>query len=210
MVKHLISESYRTLVSKLTDIYDKREAANIAAIIFEDAFATTDPVNSKKVLTVSEYDILINISNELLLRKPWQYVLGQADFYSLKFLVNENVLIPRPETEELVHTIVKSYKDQSVDILDIGTGSGCIAISLKKHIIDANVCGVDVCEDALGVASKNAILNNTIIDFQQLDISIVNETKKMPFFDIIISNPPYIQLNEKYLMSEQVLMRPFK
>jgi release factor glutamine methyltransferase len=205
IVKYLISDSYSFLVSKLSSVYEKREAANIVAIVFEDVYGILNPAVSQKVLKVSEYDSLMNIMNELLSLKPWQYVLGQADFYGLKFRVNENVLIPRPETEELVHNIVKIYEDKAVKILDVGTGSGCIAISLKHHIPKAIVSGIDVCNETLKIARNNSLLNNTIVDFQQLDISDVRESKKMPVYDIIVSNPPYIQLNEKHLMSAQVL-----
>ncbi len=205
IVNYLISEAYRMLVAQLSSVYEKREASNIADIIFEDAFSIPDPATSQRFLKDSDYDSLINIKDELLLLRPWQYVLGQADFYGLKFSVNENVLIPRPETEELVHIIVKRFKDQPVEILDIGTGSGCIAISLKHNLIHATVSGIDVCEESLHIARKNALNNNTPVLFRQLDILKERESKKMPSYDIIVSNPPYIQHNEKHLMSQQVL-----
>ena len=126
--------------------------------------------------------------------EPIQYIVGNVDFYGYKFNVNENVLIPRFETEELVNRTIKyikKYLDKKVSILDIGTGSGCIAITLKKEL-DSNVTGVDISSKALEVASSNAILNNVDIKLIQSDIfSNIDST-----YDVIISNPPYITYDE--------------
>lgn len=136
---------------------------------------------------------------------PIQQILGKADFYGLKFYVNEHVLIPRPETEELVDLIIKENKDFNPAILDIGTGSGCIPISLRKNIPNAMVSSIDVSEKALEVAKKNAEWNQVEINFILDDI--LNPSKEIApnSFDIIVSNPPYIRISEKEEMSNNVL-----
>ena len=144
---------------------------------------------------------------DLLKNKPLQYVIGVTEFCDLKFKVNENVLIPRPETSELVHLITKSQQptaNSQQSILDIGTGSGCIAISLAKQLPQSQVYALDISEKALNVAKENANINNVDITFIHDDIlSLRNkiETK----FDIIVSNPPYVRDLEKAEMRDNVL-----
>lgn len=126
--------------------------------------------------------------------EPIQYIIGNVDFYGYLFDVNKNVLIPRFETEELVSETIKyisKYFDKNIDILDIGTGSGCIAITLSKKI-NANIDAIDISEKALEVAKENGRKNNSNVKFFKSDI-YSNITKK---YDVIISNPPYIELNE--------------
>jgi release factor glutamine methyltransferase len=135
--------------------------------------------------------------------KPIQYVLGKADFYGLKFKVNENVLIPRPETEELVALIINENKAANLSILDIGTGSGCIAISLAKHIVGSKVSAIDISEKALEIAKQNAKFNQVEIEFIQQDI--LNPAEHFQQFDIIVSNPPYVRDLEKQEMTSNVL-----
>jgi release factor glutamine methyltransferase len=141
---------------------------------------------------------------------PVQYVLGETYFYGLKFKVDKNVLIPRPETEELVELIIKNEKTPST-ILDIGTGSGCIAVSLAKHFPDAEVYGVDISEDILRVASENAALNGVRVNFALFSVisaKVGNNVRRKPMtngFDLIVSNPPYIAESEKLGMESAVL-----
>ena len=147
------------------------------------------------------------IISELKTEKPIQYITGEAWFYGLRFEVNEHTLIPRPETEELVEWIIESQKSkvksQKVEILDIGTGTGCIPISLKKNIPNANVSAIDVSEEAIEMAKKNALENNTEVNFILQNIL---ETKKLEQkFDIIVSNPPYVRNLEKEEISKNVL-----
>lgn len=141
----------------------------------------------------------------MLDKRPWQYVVGQADFYGLKFKVNNKVLIPRAETEELVYAIIQKHKNEAVQLLDIGTGSGCIAITLQKQLKNAAVTAVDVSTEALKVAKENASLNQVRLKFQQLDILDVATRQKMPQYHIIVSNPPYIQDTETVVMPTHVL-----
>lgn len=127
--------------------------------------------------------------------KPYQQILGKAYFYGEEFLVNENVLIPRPETEELIEVILdKLPADKELKILDIGTGSGCIAITIAKHLKQVNVYALDYSGKALEMAKKNAVLHNVNIHFIQQDYL---NTELSEFFDVIISNPPYIGTEEE-------------
>ncbi|MBL7883320.1 MAG: peptide chain release factor N(5)-glutamine methyltransferase [Bacteroidia bacterium] len=159
--------------------------------------------------TMSESDLLkFNFAiKDLKKCKPLQQILGYADFYGLAFFVNESVLIPRPETEELVDLIIKDNESDTPEILDIGTGSGCISICLKKNIVKAKVSAVDVSTDALLVAKKNAELIKIDVNFLELDI-LNNDSWKLfdgKKFDIIVSNPPYICIDEKNTMQKNVL-----
>src|SRR5690606_28298851 len=136
--------------------------------------------------------------------KPIQYILGETEFYGHKFFVNENVLIPRPETEELVEWIVKENKNKNLKIIDIGTGSGCIPISLKKEIPSAEIYALDFSEKALETAKINAEFHQTEIKFLQNDF-LKMDFQSLPNFDIIVSNPPYIAESERNSMDKNVL-----
>lgn len=144
---------------------------------------------------------------DLQQEKPIQYITGEAWFYGLRLEVNENTLIPRPETEELVEWIIESQKSkvqsQKCEILDIGTGTGCIPISLKTNLPQANVSAIDVSEKALEVAKRNAVLNKVDISFIQADILEVEDLNQ--HFDIIVSNPPYVRNLEKQEIKKNVL-----
>lgn len=137
-------------------------------------------------------------------QKPIQYILGETEFYGMKFFVNENVLIPRPETEELVEWILKDTENQDLKIIDIGTGSGCIPIVLKRNLPEAEIFALDFSEKALETAQNNAEFQQTEIQFLQNDF-LNMDFETLPSFDIIVSNPPYIVENEKEEMSENVL-----
>ena len=127
--------------------------------------------------------------------KPYQQILGKAYFYGEEFLVNENVLIPRPETEELIEVILDRLPaDKELKILDIGTGSGCIAITIAKHLKQANIYALDYSEKALEMAKKNAVLHNVNIHFIQQDYL---NTELPEVFDVVLSNPPYIGTEEE-------------
>jgi len=136
--------------------------------------------------------------------EPIQYILGETEFYGLKLAVNPFVLIPRPETEELVQWIIKSQLPENCKILDIGTGSGCIALALKNELKNAEVFGTDISENALVVARQNAIKNNLDVDFFQADI-LKWEKIDWKTFDVIVSNPPYIRESEKKLIHPNVI-----
>jgi release factor glutamine methyltransferase len=147
--------------------------------------------------------------NDLSAGKPIQYILGTAEFYRMKLKVNPNVLIPRPETEELVEWILTSVADSSknLNILDVGTGSGCIAIALKKYLPKSTVAAVDISAAALQTAKENAQNNEVEVNFITADILAHAETALLngQQFDVVVSNPPYIKEDEKPEMHENVL-----
>ena len=148
-----------------------------------------------------------SIISELKTEKPIQYIIGETWFYDSKFYVNEHTLIPRPETEELVDWIFatekKNDKKEKLTILDIGTGTGCIPISLKKNLPQAEVSAIDVSEEALKVAQRNALENKVEINFILQNILETEDLKQQ--FDIIVSNPPYVRNMEKQEIKKNVL-----
>lgn len=164
-------------------------------------------LNPNFELSDEEVEKWNTILADLQQEKPIQYITGEAWFYGLQFEVNENTLIPRPETEELVEWIIESQKSkvksQKFEILDIGTGSGCIPISLKANLPQANVSAIDVSEQALEVAKRNAISNKVEINFIQTNILEVEDLNQ--HFDIIVSNPPYVRNLEKEEIKKNVL-----
>jgi release factor glutamine methyltransferase len=160
-------------------------------------------LNRDFCLSSSHQNILQETIYRLLKFEPIQYIYGVAHFYHLKFKVTSEVLIPRPETEELVDIVIKNTKNQAVKILDIGTGSGCISISLAKNLALAEVSAIDISENALQIAIENALLNNVKVQFIQKDI--LNTNRLTQKYDIIISNPPYVKEDEKKEMNRNVL-----
>jgi release factor glutamine methyltransferase len=199
-----IHEASQRLLFSLYHIYDQQEAANIADWVMENltGWKKIDRMLNKHVKFSAEMETLLEkYITELSAHKPVQYVLHEAWFCGLKLYVNENVLIPRPETEELVEWIASDNKNAIIKILDIGTGSGCIAIALKKKLPNATVYACDISEEALAVAKKNAELNNAEINFLLIDIL---NTDKIPEVNIVVSNPPYIPVSEKTQMNKNV------
>ncbi|CAM1365638.1 Release factor glutamine methyltransferase [Tenacibaculum litoreum] len=150
-------------------------------------------------------ELLDKALERLKKEEPIQYILGETEFYGLPFKVNKNTLIPRPETEELVEWIIKEVKKKQelLSILDIGTGTGCIPISLKKHLPNTNVSAIDISEEAIQMAKQNAKLNEVDISFIKQDILKTEVLSGM--FDIIISNPPYVRELEKVEIKNNVL-----
>ena len=217
---NLVKDIRNYYCEQLCSIYDKEESNAMILILFEHYF-NIDRVKMalEPQLRLSESEMLTFhfAVKDLLKNKPIQYIIGETEFCDLKFKVNENTLIPRPETSELVMNIVNRHqtpdssreeKSQSHKvaklILDIGTGSGCIAISLAKHLPNSEVHALDISEKALEVAKANATSNNVNVSFIHEDIlSLRNkiETK----FDIIVSNPPYVRELEKTEMRDNVL-----
>ncbi len=157
---------------------------------------------------LSESDLLFIRSavKRLLLHEPFQYVIGNTEFYGLSITCAPGALIPRPETEELVDWILEELKGKESKILDIGTGSGCIALALKKNTINSNVWGLDVSETALKIARENALALGLEVGFFSQDILSDHPIDfDNQFFDVIVSNPPYIPLNEQVKMDQNVL-----
>lgn len=142
--------------------------------------------------------------------EPIQYVIGNTEFFGLPFVVGKSVLIPRPETEELVAWITDGNQSREAVILDIGTGSGCIAITLAHQLSNANVSAIDISKDALKIAKQNAVSNKVSINFMEVDVLQFEKSKELQSykeskFDIIVSNPPYVRSSEKELMQANVL-----
>lgn len=157
------------------------------------------------VLSTDDEKKFSEILHELVLCKPIQYIFGETEFYQLKFKLSPHVLIPRPETEELVDWIVKDYMGKrNIQFLDIGTGSGCIAVSLAKNMIHPQAYAMDISEDALLVASDNAELLHTQVNFMCGDILLMANAQLDEGFDVIVSNPPYIPIAESAAMKKHV------
>lgn len=202
-----IKNTYQNFTQKLRTIQSEGEANAIARIVFEDVFKLYD-FTSEQEFSLENQNRLEEIITRLLQNEPVQYVLGEADFYGYKFKVNENVLIPRQDTEELVFYVkntVKSFvKKNAITLLDIGTGSGCIPITLKKLFPKMNVHALDVSEGALAIAKGNAENLETEIVFYHKNILEKGDWEGLPNFDVIVSNPPYIPHREAHLMPENV------
>lgn len=160
-----------------------------------------------KELSGKEKEQIHNIIKRLLKYEPIQYIFGLTDFYGFEFEVNPSVLIPRPETEELVELIVHDYPKKPVDILDVGTGSGCIAITLRRLLAKSQVSALDISPEALKVAKRNAVRNRVQLTFYEKDILQPSATAdSIPEeFDVIVSNPPYVMEKEKAEMEKNVL-----
>jgi release factor glutamine methyltransferase len=204
-------EVYIDFKSKLKTLYEDHEAENISDWVFENVTGLKKwqrRENKNKELNEADLKLLGKYLEELLNFKPVQYVLNEAWFYKMKFFVNENVLIPRPETEELIEWIVLDLKkvayNKQTNIIDIGTGSGCIAISLKKELPGTHVTAIDVSESALSVARKNAADLQATIVFFGIDFLKEEEWKVLLQYDVIVSNPPYIPVNEKEILAKNV------
>ncbi len=207
---------------ELAEIYEPKEINSLISHCFNHylKFNTADLI-TKKTEHINQSDLIkiYNCCIDLKKHKPLQYILEETVFYGLKFKVGPEVLIPRPETEELVELILKDRFDKLNDqlsngnfsILDIGTGSGCIAVSLKKNLAHANVFAIDISKNALELAEYNAKQNNTPVIFYEIDIlKPVSRQARQPLYsqlasyDIIVSNPPYITKTESHLMHERV------
>jgi release factor glutamine methyltransferase len=206
--KMTINEIYKTYLATLNQMYAAGEAIAITNIIFEyiAKCSKTDIIaKGNNQVDTAILKALQEALQKLLLHEPVQYITGEAWFYQLKFAVNKAVLIPRPETEELVLEAIQFLKNNpSKSVLDIGTGSGCIPISIKKNVPDAIVISLDVSEAALAIAKKNANANAVDIVFKNIDFLQEANYALLPTFDVIISNPPYIPENEKQQLAKNV------
>ena len=204
-----ILEFKRYFKSELSELYTEAESAQLYSIfLYEktgfDNFQQRRFANQE--LLISDEEELKEIIEELKTGKPYQQILGYTEFYGNRFFVDENVLIPRPETEELLELAISKIKNlkskiQNLKLLDVGTGSGIIPITLKKHFPDTEVFAMDISEKALEIAQKNADFHQTEIKFLQADYLNTNLTEK---YDVIISNPPYIGIDENTEIEDSV------
>jgi release factor glutamine methyltransferase len=203
----------QSIITAIHGLYDDREAATIAGMVMEFVTGKSKMdrwLQKNELLSKEDLKSLEKYSKELLTGKPVQYVLGEAWFAGLCLQVNEHTLIPRPETEELVNLCANwaaaNVNDKpGIKVLEVGTGSGCIAIALQKKLPSAQITAVDVSTEAVKVASANAIANNTSITFKTLDFLDETRWPELGSYDIIISNPPYIADIEKESMAGHVL-----
>ena len=206
----MILKSYKNhFTQELNSLYDQEEIESFFYIITEFLHQkkridlALEPNFSINAIEVEKWNAIIA---QLKQEKPIQYILGETEFYGLRFLVNENTLIPRPETEELVDLILNENSKNKIPnskILDIGTGSGCIAVSLAKNLPEAKVFALDVSEKALETAKKNAEINKVEVEFLHQSILETEDLKQE--FDIIVSNPPYVRNLEKQEIKKNVL-----
>ena len=219
-----IGEAERYLSKELNAIYSEREAYNIADILIEHLTNLTksDRIIKKNEIVTADIENKLQLClSRLLKHEPIQYVINKSWFYNMELYVDHSVLIPRPETEELVEWIVTDIRKEGKDVFgnkpqrsdetdlmkiaDIGTGSGCIALALKKKMPGAEVWGFDHSEAALTVARRNGSTLDIRVDFQGVDFLDYEQHKFLPSVDIIVSNPPYIAFNEKSTLSPNVV-----
>ncbi|MEE3998964.1 peptide chain release factor N(5)-glutamine methyltransferase [Tenacibaculum sp. FZY0031] len=202
-------KQYKSYFSEqLTPVYPQTEIDTFFFLLLEAYLGVKrlDLVLQPDLEISSDKKMLLNKAlTRLLKEEPIQYIIGETEFYGLPFKVTKNTLIPRPETEELVEWIIKKTEQshKQLSILDIGTGTGCIPICLKKHIPTANISAIDVSKEAVNIAKQNAKLNGVEISFISQDILKTKELSST--FDIIVSNPPYVRELEKVEIKNNVL-----
>lgn len=196
---------------ELDTFYGKNEVDSIFNLLLDSylRFKRTDYLlNPQLEISIETEHRFFSALNRLKEQEPIQYIIGETYFYGMKFKVTKDTLIPRPETEELVEWILRTIKKENPAILDIGTGSGCIAISLAKHLPNAQIYAMDISEKALEVTKDNAALNQvkvTTFKGDILDKSCWDSLGKELKFDIIVSNPPYVREQEKHEIKPNVL-----
>jgi len=206
----LLSQLKIKFLNLLKDEYPAQEVSSFFNLLIESYLGMNRldfALKPGKEISLEEKEKFESAIHGLSLHEPIQYIIGETEFFGLKFKVNKNVLIPRPETEELVQWILddvgEAKNPQNLKILDIGTGSGCIAISLAKNLPDAEIFALDISENALETARENAGLNKVNVNFIQADI--LNLEALTGKFDVIVSNPPYVREMEKAKMHRNVL-----
>ena len=204
-----IKDVFTEFKQPLGTIYDPNEIEALTLLVINELTGTSKAkikAFPEQEVTSIEVEKLNTILKRLQNGEPVQYIFGHTEFYGLPFNVNPSVLIPRPETEELVEWALSSVvnSEWAGNILDIGTGSGCIAISLKKNLSNASVSAVDISPDALKTAKQNAGLNNVDVIFINDDILNIKSKIENSKFEIIISNPPYVTLHDKTQMHTNV------
>jgi release factor glutamine methyltransferase len=205
---YTLQQTTKQVKELLIPVYGSRESAQLLFLIYENVLLLSrwqQITETHTKVPISDYNQIMSITKRLLSHEPIQYILGETEFYGLKFRVNPAVLIPRPETEELVDWIIRDHKNSSLTIIDLGTGSGCIAVTLAKNLSQSTVYALDVSEQALEQAKANAQLNEVAVEFFQTDVLKQNwpDFPKKP--NLIVSNPPYVTQKEKKLMQANVL-----
>lgn len=203
-----MTETIAYIKKSLDTCYPPNEISSLVRLIMEDVCGILPHqllLGKGKELSDTEKEQVKQITERLKKAEPIQYILGEALFYGLTFRVTPAVLIPRPETEELVELILRDCKGSKARLLDIGTGSGCIAVALACHLKEAQVHALDISPEALVIAKENARSNQVTISFQEADILSIRENPFGQKFNTIVSNPPYITEREKADMEPNVL-----
>lgn len=202
-----MKDSMKYIAENLEGLYDKNEIDSFIYLIFNHllGYGRKEMILMRnEILSTENKERIHEVVERLKVFEPVQYILGETEFYGLRFFVKPGVLIPRNETEELVDLIIKRNKHKKISVLDVGTGSGCIPVAVKKYIPESEVWSCDISETALSVAKENAFRNSVEIFFVNFDI-LSNQTFPVTGFDIIVSNPPYVTEKEKQLMQPNVL-----
>ncbi len=203
-----ISDIVAYIKVKLLNSYPEHEIENFSYLIFEYLLNYTKidlHIHSNEIISNSIVKKIFEITNDLKKNKPIQYIFGKTEFYGLPFKLSSNVMIPRQETEELVNWIIKENSKKNIKILDIGTGSGCIAVALAKFLNNSTIEAMDISEKAIDLAENNAKLNKVYVKFYLYNILQHEENQMHTKYDIIVSNPPYIKESEKSILPLNVL-----
>lgn len=202
-ITNSLPEVKRAFIASLSGMYEAEEATAIFGMVCERMLGIRRAdVESGARITESDINRLNGVLDRLRSNEPVQYILGEAPFMDMWLKVNPAVLIPRPETEELVHLIVQRNTEMGLRVADLGTGSGCIAIGLAKRLNRAEVTGIDISAEALKVARANASLTGVNVNFKSLDI--LSDEAQLTDLDIIVSNPPYISRKEENELAAHV------
>jgi len=218
--KYTIKGQFDDMKNELSDFYSRNEVQAMAFLIFETVLGYPKSkvlMNMQEQISKDKLETIKEMVFQLKQYKPIQYILGHTCFYGMTFFVNEHVLIPRPETEELVDWIIQDNQDKSLNILDVGTGSGCIAIALAKHLPSCQVFAGDISREALEMSRKNAEYHHVPVSFIEMDItdpwpSLFDNKRPsgrkdscgFTALDILVSNPPYIPERDKNRLSKNI------
>ena len=219
-----IDEAREEIIKNIRDIYEQNESNNIAELLIESITKLSRSeriIDGNRILSIAQENLLHSSNFRLQKHEPIQYIINEAWFAGMRFYVDKNVLIPRPETEELVEWVVEEYRIENTEdriqnaeyrvqnsgfkILDVGTGSGCIAITLKNKLPLSEVWACDISDQALNIARINADALQATIDFVPLNFLDPGQRRQLPNVDVIVSNPPYVPQNEKTEMKRNVV-----
>jgi len=198
----------KLIYDRLSSKYPRQEIESISKLIFEKVLGLSRLqvyLNQHETISPANLAQITEIVNRLIQFEPIQYILGETEFYGLPLKVNAAVLIPRPETEELVEWIINNNPPKNPIVLDIGTGSGCIPIALSKNLPGASVDGWDISSEAIMVARENAELNQVMVNFCYADVLNQEYPAQPQKYDIIVSNPPYVTVSEQLSMLQNVI-----
>jgi release factor glutamine methyltransferase len=206
-MSNTILEISKQIKAKLSNLYASNEIDSFIFMIYDEVASLTSAqilAYPEKELDIDSIQAIELITERLLKHEPIQYILGYSEFYDCKLNVQKGVLIPRPETEELVHWILHDFNQDEIQVIDVGTGSGAIPIALASNRPKWKIHGIDISADALKIAKQNAKQNAVAVDFHLTDV-LNQELPQENSYNVIVSNPPYVTNKEKDLMQANVL-----